>query len=112
MTNSIGNGTLNLSINIPRDEHRQIARLAEALSQSVGDLIRRVTLKGFETELAQLESQLHREIGFVSKESEILLIRRVEALRQTVRSIRSAREKYYGAVLMVVLTLLIAAFLK
>jgi len=99
MTNAIGSGSVNLTVNVPYDEHRHLVRLASAMRQSLGDLVRRVTLKGLETELAQIEAQLHREVGFISKDGEILLIRRAEALRQTVKSIRSTREKYYGAVI-------------
>lgn len=106
MTNPIGAGTQNLVVNVPREEHKQIGKLALALSQSVGVLMRRLSLKGLEAELAQVEAQLHREIGFVAKDGELLLIRRAEALRQTVRSIRSTRERYYGVVMSQVFVLM------
>lgn len=99
MTNAIGTGTCNVTVNVPADERKQLVRLASAMSQSMGDLMRRITLKGLEGELADIESRLCRDVGIVSKESEILLIRRAEALRQTVQTIRSTREKYYGAVM-------------
>lgn len=100
MTNSIGSGTVNLTINIPIDERNELGRLACAAGQSLGDMMRRLTLRGLESELVEVESKLHREVGFVSKDGEIVLIRRAETLRQTLRSIRETRKRYYGATML------------
>jgi len=100
MTNAIGTGTCNLTINVPLDERNELGRLATAAGQSIGDLMRRLTIRGLQAELIETESQLHREIGFISRDGETILLRRAESLRQTLRSIRETRKRYYGAALL------------
>jgi len=72
MTNAIGTGTCNLSLNLPRDERAELGRLAfRAGARSVGDYVRRLMLSGLERD--DLES---------------------------ARRIKEIRQRYYGAALL------------
>jgi hypothetical protein len=107
MTNPIGCGTANLSVNVPLDEKLALGKLAFTCGQSQGELVRQLTLRGLEAELKECEDKIYREIGFVSRDGEIALMKRTEALRQTVQSIRQTRKMYYGAMLLAVFVALI-----
>lgn len=49
MTNPIGSGTCNVSINLPVDERAELGRLAfQSGSKSVGDFLRSLLLTGLE----------------------------------------------------------------
>lgn len=102
MSHALGTGTANISINLPIDEKGEWGRLACAGNESLGNLIRRLMLRGLESELACAENAIHREIGFISWRGEILMFRRAEALRQTVRKVKEIRRTYYGVMLALV----------
>jgi hypothetical protein len=59
VTNSIGYGTRNLSVNVPTDE-RDILRRAAIQSgcQSLGDYIRRIVLRGVELDNQEAAEQI------------------------------------------------------
>lgn len=102
MTNAIGTGTVNLSINVPADERLHLGRLSVKMGfKSVGDLLRRLALKGLQAELSEIERQIH-PMGSVGP-----LVQRAEELRKTLREVRQTRVKYYGTALL----LLFGAFL-
>lgn len=51
MTNAIGTGTANLSVNVPIDERAELGRLAFRLGfKSTGHFLRALVLKGLEQE--------------------------------------------------------------
>lgn len=74
MTNQIGTGTCNVSINLPRDERTELGRLAfQSGAKSVGDFLRGLVLRGLEQE-------------------------NVEAARR----VREIRARYYGSALLTI----------
>jgi hypothetical protein len=59
MTNAIGTGTVNLSLNLPVDERAELGRAAvRAGFASVGAFVRSLLLKGAETQDAELATQI------------------------------------------------------
>jgi hypothetical protein len=75
MTNAIGTGTVNLSLNLPIDERAELGRAAmRAGFASVGAFVRSLYLKGAEAHDKELASQ-----------------------------IKEVRRKYYGAAFLVLL---------
>jgi hypothetical protein len=80
MTNAIGTGTKNFTLNVPTDEHAELGRLAFRLGfRSVGDFMRHLVLKGLEKEDPQSATE-----------------------------IREIRRRYYGATLLGVFLLALA----
>jgi hypothetical protein len=62
VTHSIGSGTVNLTINVPIDERLLLGRASVRLqARSVGDLVKRLLLRGLELEDAATAVQV-REI--------------------------------------------------
>ena len=62
MTNPIGTGTCNLTLNIPVDERAVLGKLAfQAGAKSVGDFLRSLVLRGLENQNATAARQV-REI--------------------------------------------------
>ncbi|HYG22757.1 MAG TPA: hypothetical protein VEH04_08250 [Verrucomicrobiae bacterium] len=59
MTNAIGTGTANLSINIPLDERSELGRAAVREGcKSVGEFVRKLVLAGAEVKHPELAVQL------------------------------------------------------
>lgn len=73
MTNPLGTGTCNLSVNVPTDERQVIGQLAFRLGfKSVGDFMRHLVLSGLEREDTQ-----------------------------SAQTVREIRRRYYGAAMLV-----------
>lgn len=61
MTNPIGQGTTNVSVNLRQAERNLLGRLAHEDDRSIGSLVRRLILRGLEVENPELAAKL-REI--------------------------------------------------
>lgn len=72
MTNAIGTGTTNLSVNAPVDWRAELGRAASGAGVSMGEFMRRIIERGAQGECPKLAARL-----------------------------RAVREQYYGAALLV-----------